>query len=119
MSTSELRVERDPALALVVRIFVGAVAERSGVPEDAHGDLRLAASELFSGAVEAGGGEPVTFRLFSYGDHLSLHAEGIRSLADAEAADLPAGKGRFELIRALFPEAEIGDDVRISVPTAG
>lgn len=119
MSTSELRVERDPALALVVRIFVGAVAERSGVPDEAHADLRLAASELFSGAVEAGEGESVTFRLASHEDHLSLRAEGVGSLADAGSADLPEWKGRFGLIRALFPEAEIGDDVRIRVPAAG
>jgi hypothetical protein len=119
MSISLLRVEPDPALALVVRIFVGAVAERLGVPDDARDDLRLAASELFSGAVEAVGGEAVTFRLSSQGDHLSLDAEGVGSPMDEGSPDAPGGKGRFGLVRALFPEAEIGDHVRIRVPAAG
>lgn len=119
MATSQLRVEQDPALALVVRIFVGAVAERLGVPDDARDDLRLAASELFSGAVEAGDGGSVTFTLSSDGDHLRLHAEGIGGLAEDRPADLQAGRGRFGLIRALFPDAEIAGDVRISVLATG
>jgi hypothetical protein len=118
MSTSVLRVEPDPALALVVRIFVGAVSERLGVPDDARDDLRLAASELFSGAVEAGGGEAVTFRLSSQGDRLTLDAEGVGSPAEEGSSDALGAKGRFGLVRALFPEAEIGDHVRIRAPAA-
>ena len=63
MPTSRLSVEGDPALALIVRIFVGSVAERWDVPVPIRDDLRLAASELFSGAVEAGNAEVVTFEL--------------------------------------------------------
>ncbi len=104
MPTSRLRVARDPALALIVRIFVGSVAERWDVPEPVREDLRLAASELFSGAVETGDGDFVTFELSS----LDTEIDG--------AADLEGWTGRFELVRALFPDAEIGDTVRIRVP---
>jgi hypothetical protein len=113
--TTRLRVAREPALALVVRIFVGSVAERWDVSEPAREDLRLAASDLFSAAVEAGGGDLVTFELSSEGHDVELRAEDVMpepgGLADA---DDPAG--RFDLVRALFPEAEIGGTVRIRIP---
>ena len=92
MPTSQLQVARDPALALVVRIFVGAVAERWSVDGSTRDDLRLAASELFSGWVEDGEDTAVVFSMTS----------------DDE--------GAVDLIRALFPQAEVGDAIRISVP---
>lgn len=116
MPTSRLRVAREPALALVVRIFVGSVAERWGVPEPAREDLRLAASDLFSGAVEAGGGNLVTFELSSDDAEIELRAESItppgKGMTDPESSI-----GRFDLVRALFPDAEIGETVRIRVPS--
>lgn len=115
MPTSRLRVARDPALALIVRIFVGSVAERWDVPEPVREDLRLAASELFSGAVETGDGDFVTFELSSLDTEIELRAEDIKAPGDG-AADLEGWTGRFELVRALFPDAEIGDTVRIRVP---
>jgi hypothetical protein len=115
--SSRLRVARDPALALIVRIFVGSVAERSSIPEAIQNDLRLAASELFSGAVEAGNGDHVTFELSSSGTAgLELRAEGVHAPDVADPVALEGWTGRFELIRALFPDAEIGDTVRIRVP---
>lgn len=114
MTSSRLRVARDPALALIVRIFVGSVMERWEVPEPARGDLRLAASELFSGAVEAGEGDLVTFELASDDTQIELRADGL--LPDGAAQPDDAGwTGRFDLIRALFPEAEIGNSVRIRI----
>jgi hypothetical protein len=113
--TSRLRVARDPALALIVRIFVGSVTERWDVPESVRGDLRLAASELFSGAVETGHGDLVTFELSSVDTEVELRAEDIKPPGDG-AADLEGWTGRFELVRALFPDAEISDTVRIRVP---
>jgi hypothetical protein len=113
--TSRLRVARDPALALIVRIFVGSVAERWNVPEPVRGDLLLAASELFSGAVETGDGDLVTFELSSEGTEILLRAEDVKEPVKG-AADLEGWTGRFDLVRALFPEAEIGDTVRIRVP---
>jgi hypothetical protein len=116
--SSRLRVARDPALALVVRIFVGSVAERWDIPEPVRDDLRLAASELFSGAVEAGNEDLVTFEVSSGEDGLELRAEEVHPHV-AEPASLEGWTGRFDLIRALFPEAEIGDTVRIRVPASG
>jgi hypothetical protein len=113
--TSRLRVARDPALALIVRIFVGSVAERWDVPEAAGDDLRLAASELFSGAVESGDGDLVTFELSSDDAEVELRAEDVKPPGDG-ADDLEGWTARFDLVRALFPDAEIGDTVRIRVP---
>jgi len=111
-----LTVARDPALALVVRIFVGAVAERWNVPEAARDDLRLVASELFAGAVEAGAGEDVSFTLTSDGDRVSLQATGVDPLGVDESPDPGGWSDRLGLIRALFPDAEVGGSVRVSVP---
>jgi hypothetical protein len=115
MPTSRLRVARDPALALIVRIFVGSVMERLDVPDAVRDDLRLAASELFSGAVEAGDGDLVTFELSSGDAELELRAEDVQP-HEAAPADLEGWTGRFDLVRALFPEAEIGETVLIRVP---
>ena len=116
MPSSRLRVARDPALALIVRIFVGSVAERWDFPEPVRNDLRLAASDLFSGAIEAGEGDLVTFEVSSGEGGLELRAEVVRPHQVADPADPEGLTGRFELIRALFPDAEIGDTVRIRVP---
>jgi hypothetical protein len=116
VSSSRLRVARDPALALIVRIFVGSLAERSDIPEPVRNDLRLAASELFSGAVESGEGDPVTFEVSSGATGLELRAEGVHTPDGADRVVLEGWTGRFELIRALFPDAEIGDTVLIRVP---
>jgi hypothetical protein len=113
---SALTVPRDPALALVVRIFVGAVADRLNVPEPARADLRLVASELFAGAVEAGAGEDVTFTITSESDRVSLEATGVDPVGADEVGDRDGLVGRVKLIRALFPDAEVGENVRISVP---
>ena len=115
MTSSRLRVAREPALALIVRIFVGSVMERWEVSEPARGDLRLAASELFSGAVEAGEGDPVTFELASHDTQIELRAHGVLPHETAQA-DEDGSPGRFDLIRALFPDAEIGETVRIRIP---
>lgn len=115
MASSRLRVARDPALALIVRIFVGSVMERLDVSEPMRGDLRLAASELFSGAVEAGEGDAVTFELISDDTEIQLKAEDVHP-EEIAPADLEGWTGRFDLIRALFPDAEIGSTVRIRVP---
>jgi hypothetical protein len=116
VADSALTVARDPALAVVVRIFVGAVAERWNVPEPARDDLRLVASELFAGAVEAGAGEDVTFTLTSDGDQVSLQASGVDTLPADGPSDPDGLAGRLELIRALFPDADVASPVRILVP---
>ena len=115
MPTTRLRVAREPALALVVRIFVGSVADHWDVSEPAREDLRLAASDLFSAAVEAGGEDLVTFQLSSEGNEVELRAEDVMPTAE-RSADAHDPAGRFDLVRALFPEAEIGGTVRIRLP---
>jgi histidine kinase-like protein len=103
-------------MALVVRMFVGAVAERWGVPDQVRDDLRLAASELFSVAVEAGEGDPVVFTISSEDSELSLRADGVHTPGTSASARPDTWGGRFDLIRALFPDAEVDDAVRIRVP---
>jgi hypothetical protein len=111
--TTRLSVAGDPALALVVRIFVGSVTEQWELAEPVRDDLRLAASELFSGAVEAGKADLVTFELSTEEGGLELRAE-----------DVPVGPGgaegwtgRFALIRVLFPDADVSEStVRIRLP---
>lgn len=116
MPTTRLRVAREPALALVVRIFVGSVAERWDMAEPAREDLRLAASDLFSGAVEARGEDLVTFELTSEGGVIELRAEDVVPPAEGTiGAD--GSMERFDLVRALFPDVEIGETVRIRVPS--
>jgi hypothetical protein len=44
---------------------------------------------------------------------VTLEADG---LGAAPSSDTDAWGGRIDLIRALFPQAEVGDAVRISVP---
>jgi hypothetical protein len=109
-----LSVAPDPALALVVRIFVGSVTEQFEFPEPVKDDLRLAASELFSGAVEAGDGDLVRFELSTDDGGMELCAGDVG--VEHESADLEGWTGRFALIRALFPDADVtGTSVRIRV----
>jgi hypothetical protein len=117
LPTSRLTVAGDPALALIVRIFIGSVAERWAIPVPIRDDLRLAASELFSGAVEAGDAEAVTFELSNGDAGLELRAEDVH--LDEEDPPDPAGwTGRLRLIRALFPDAEVSETaVRIHIPS--
>ncbi len=115
MSTSRLSVAGDPALALVVRIFVGSVTEQWELPEPVRDDLRLAASELFSGAVEAGDADLVNFELSTDEGGMELRAEDVA--VKHEGATPEGWTGRFALIRALFPDADVSDtSVRIRVP---
>ena len=115
MTTTRMSVAGDPALALVVRIFIGSVTEQWAVPEPIRDDLRLAASELFSGAVEAGRDGLVTFELSADDAGLELRAGDVP--VDAAGPEPAGWIGRFALIRALFPDADVSEaNVRIRVP---
>ena len=114
VATTRMSVAGDPALALVVRIFIGSVTEQWAVPEPVRDDLRLAASELFSGAVESGQGGLVTFELSADDAGLELRAGDVP--VDATGPEPAGWIGRFALIRALFPDADMsGANVRIRV----
>ena len=117
MPTSRLSVAGDPALALIVRMFVGSVTERWDIPVPVREDLRLAASELFSDAVESGNAEIVTFELSNDDSGLELRAEDVH-LVEEDPSDPAGWTGRFRLITALFPDAEISETaVRIRIPS--
>lgn len=117
MPTSRLSVAGDPALALIVRIFVGSVADRWDIPVAISDDLRLAASELFSGAVESGNAEVVTFELSNGDAGLELRAEDVH-LNEEDPSDPAGWTGRVRLIKALFPDAEVSETaVRIRIPS--
>ena len=101
MPTARLSVAGDPALALIVRIFVGSVAERWDVPVP----------------VEAGKAEVVTFELSNGDEGLQLLAEDV-SPDEEGPTDLAGWTGRFRLIKALFPDAEVAETtVRIRMPS--
>lgn len=110
MAAFRLTVAPDPALAVVVRIFVGAVTERLEVDPSSRDDLRLAASEVFAAAVEAGHGEDLSVTIEREDDVVAVGA-GVSDRVDPDA-----WQGRLELVRALFPDAEVGRTVRIAVP---
>ena len=124
MPATRLSVAGDPALALVVRIFIGSVTEQWALPEPIRDDLRLAASELFSGAVEAGRGDMVTFELSEDGGGVELRADDMPVETEEPGLEGIGGQGsiegftgRFALIRALFPDADMSEStVRIRVP---
>jgi hypothetical protein len=57
----------------------------------------------------------VTFELASDDTQIELRADLV--LPDDGAPPVDEGwSGRFDLIRALFPDAEIGETVRIRIP---
>ncbi len=112
MAAFRLTVAPDPALAVVVRIFVGAVTERLEVDPSSRDDLRLAASEVFAAAVEAGRGEDLSVTIEREDDVVAVGA-GVDA---SDRVDPDAWQGRLELVRALFPDAEVGRTVRIAVP---
>jgi len=129
VAATRLSVAGDPALALVVRIFIGSVTEQWLLPEPIRDDLRLAASELFSGAVEAGAGDLVTFELSEVDGGIELRADDVPVQTGEPEAEGQEGvdsqeilngwTARFALIRALFPDADTtGSTVRIRVPHA-
>lgn len=115
-ASSQLRVARDPALGLVVRIFVGAVVERWNVSDATRDDLRLAASELFSAAVEAGDGEDVSFTLTLDDRGVAFEAHGLDAAGEDGSLGPAVRDGRLDLVRALFPSVSVDGSVRIDVP---
>jgi len=116
MTASRLTVATDPAMALVVRIFVGSIAERWDVPEPVRDDLRLAASELFTGAAESDD-DTVTFELAAGDGGIELLVAEARAGHPPDGTTIEGWDGRFDLIRTLFPDADIGESIRIRVPT--
>ena len=77
-------------------------------------DLRLALRAVLRGD-RGGEQELVRFELSTDEDGMELRADDVT--VDRESADLDGWTGRFALIRALFPDADVSDtSVRIRVP---
>jgi hypothetical protein len=110
-SSPTLTVPADPTLAITVRVFAAAAARRLGLDADSIDDLRLAASELFASAVEAGFGE------FEIG--IEGSADQWRLVA-SRAGDLdraPDGVPfrRRDLLTSLFGPFEVLPDGRVII----
>jgi plastocyanin len=65
--------------------------------------------------LQAAPGETITFELASTGSVVEFLAQDVPAGAEASAAE-DDEPGRYDLVRALFPDAEIGETVRIRVP---
>jgi len=111
--SEEITIElpSDPSLGLTARVLVAAAARHFGLDDGAVEDLRVAVSELFSNAVERGGG-PVRIGVGRVEGDVVLHVSGT---GPAEmAATLEHGwdppSARFDLVRALFPNARFTPD---------
>jgi hypothetical protein len=109
-----------PARADVVgtlRVFVSTVARHYGLTDDLVEDLKLAFSEACTDPIELGAGGAIAAAIA--GDASGLRCE-VRSRSwsapPVTATDLPEGidpraLDRFQVVRALFPDAERTDGV--------
>jgi serine/threonine-protein kinase RsbW len=117
----------EPISIGTARLFSATVARFFGCEEEAVEDLKLAVSEACTVAIRANEERRHHVRLFIEGDRnlltFSVEDGGSSVLAEGaeERLEVPGG----ELIRALFPQAEVisnasgGADIRFSVRTTG
>jgi serine/threonine-protein kinase RsbW len=117
----------DPISIGTARLFSATVARYFGCEEEAVEDLKLAVSEACTVAIRANEGRRQNVRLSIEGDRsmLTFSVEDGGSSVPTNGSDdlleVPGG----ELIRALFPQAEVisnasgGADIRFSVRTTG
>jgi len=119
-----LELPPEPISIGTARLFSATVARYFGCEEEAVEDLKLAVSEACTVAIRTNEGRHRRVHLVieDGGSALTFSVQdgGSSAPADADALDVPVG----ELIRALFPSAEVsanpdgGADVRFSVPTS-
>jgi serine/threonine-protein kinase RsbW len=119
----------DPISIGTARLFSATVARFFGCEEEAVEDLKLAVSEACTVAIRANEDRRHNVRLSIDGDRsmltFSVEDGGSSVPTNGNGADdvleVPGG----DLIRALFPQAEVvsnasgGADIRFSVRTAG
>jgi hypothetical protein len=98
----ELSVPADPALALVTRMFAGAIGEH--LTDVAPEDLKLALSELLAAGVDAGS-DRVVFRADLARAEVIVTGAGPLDDAgeDLEEHERFARSHRADLLAALFP----------------
>ncbi|HVM12269.1 MAG TPA: ATP-binding protein [Actinomycetota bacterium] len=134
MSTTPLELEIPPIPAYVgtVRLFVAAVARQAGIEEDEVDDLKVMVSEACTGAIrnrsEAASEEGVRVQM-TPGDG-TLLVEVPRAFdedavsSEGTTDNIARGLGA-ELVRALFPQAELVPDgagmtsLRVVLATGG
>jgi anti-sigma regulatory factor (Ser/Thr protein kinase) len=106
----QLVLPSEPAFAVTARVFVVTAARHHGMDERTVEDLRLAASELFTNALEQGRPE-VTFTVAAGAQGPVLRAEGVGSLSapmgDGDAEDVWSRTRRLDVLETLF------DDLRV------
>ena len=125
-STTALAIPAHPAYVGTVRYFAATVARHAGLPEELINDLRLATSEACADAIDAGvtGSIRVALSLRPEGIDVEVTSDSIQPEGEAHG---PAGVipiYRLQLIKALFPDAEIDQGhgmsvFRFTVETAG
>lgn len=122
-----LDVPAEPLNLGTARTFASRVAAHFGCADDTVLDLKLAVSEACTGWIAVAQGDERVVRVFVRPDidHLRVEVTGSGSIGAAAPGLEGGGPTRLELIRSLFPDAEVGpsDDggvaVRFSVPTRG
>jgi anti-sigma regulatory factor (Ser/Thr protein kinase) len=111
VSTSDvqsMRIPSDTAHVASMRAFVGAIGRHSGCSEGTIEDLRLAVTEACGQALgQDAPPDGIVIRTSLDGERLAVEIEPAgnfeRTGRDGE------GVGRWELIKALFPDAALED----------
>lgn len=92
----------------VARMFLAAVGRHHGLDEEAVEDLKIAVSEAFASAVEAGGGTSFTIEAGEVGGRLQVTMDGVGEFDEGTLEPgIELGIDRLDLIRSLFPDAEL------------
>src|SRR5258706_14295146 len=109
----QLVLRSAPAFAVTARVFVLTAARHHGMDERTTEDLRLAASELFTNALEQGR-QHVTFTVTAGAQGPILRAEGVGLLSapvgDGEAGDVWSRTRRLDVLQTLFDDLRVIDE---------
>jgi hypothetical protein len=119
----QLVLSSEPAFAVTARVFVVTAARHHGMDERTVEDLRLAASELFTNALEQGRHQ-VTFTVATGAHGPMLRAEGVGSLSapvgDGDAGEVWSRTRRLDVLETLFDDLRVLDEdpgtVEIGLP---
>jgi len=109
----QLVLPSEPAFAVTARVFVVTAARHHGMDERTVEDLRLAASELFTNALEQGRPQ-VTFTVTAGAQGPVLRAEGVGSLSaqsgDGDAEEVWSRTRRLDVLATLFDDLHVLDE---------
>jgi anti-sigma regulatory factor (Ser/Thr protein kinase) len=120
---SLLELPSEPAFAMTARVFIVAAARQYGADARVLEDLRLAASELFTNALEHGAAA-VRFSVAADDRGTVVRAEGVGSLTSSgagETADVWTATRRLDVLATLVDDLHVIDDdpgtVEIHLPS--